>query len=60
MTYVNTERAGMRWTKKENDRLVSSYNSGKTYPEIANLRMFNNKRTVKAIRRRFERSIFGY
>lgn len=58
--YVNTKRAGKPWTKKENDRLVSAYASGKTYPEIGKLKMFKGKRTVKAIRRRFERSIFGY
>lgn len=59
-SYVNTERAGLRWTKREDSRLVSAYESGKTYNEIANLKTFNGKRTVKAIRRRFERSIFGY
>ena len=60
MGYVNTARAGMRWTKREDSRLVSAYESGKTYSAIASLKTFSGKRSMKAIRRRFERSIFGY
>ena len=60
MTYVNTMRAGMAWTKREQNRLISAYNSGKTYSEMAELKMFKDKRTMKAIRRRMERSVFGY
>ena len=58
--YVNTKRAGKPWTQKEQNRVMSAYGSGKTYPEIASLKTFKGKRTTKAIRRRFERSVFGY
>lgn len=60
MMYVNTKRAGARWTSKEHNRLISSYNSGKTYARISSLKTFKGKRTMKAIRRRMERSVFGY
>ena len=60
MTYVSTERAGRPWTAAEHNRLISSYNSGKTYSEIASLKTFDGRRTVKALRRRMERVVFGY
>ena len=53
-------RAGTRWTKREDNRLISSYSSGKTYNQIAGLKTFSGKRSLKAIRRRMERSSFGY
>jgi len=57
MIKSNASRAGAPWTNREHARLVSSYDSGKTYGEIANLKMFAGKRTKKAIRRRFERIV---
>lgn len=54
-----TSRSGMRWTSRESSRLTSAYNAGKTYSEIANLKTFNGRRTVKAIRRYAEKNIVG-
>jgi hypothetical protein len=60
MTYVSTKRAGKSWTLGEDSRLISGRASGKTYGEIASLKTFKGKRTIKALRRRIERSMFGY
>jgi hypothetical protein len=59
MSYAKTARAGRPWTKTEDNVLRRAY-PNKTYSEIAALRAFNGKRSVKAIRRRMERSVFGY
>jgi len=59
MMYVKTKRAGRPWTKTEDMRLRTAYPT-KTYEEIANSNFFKGNRTTKALRRRFERSIFGY
>ncbi|MHA2064816.1 MAG: hypothetical protein ACXABY_10620 [Candidatus Thorarchaeota archaeon] len=59
MTYVNTIRAGRKWTATEDARLHSSYPI-RTYATIANSKFFKGKRSLKAIRRRMERSAFGY
>ncbi len=53
-------RSGKRWTNTEDSRLISAYNSGKSYSQIANLKTFSGIRSVKALRRRMERSCFGY
>lgn len=52
-----TNRSGMRWNKREATRLVSAYNAGKTYDEIASLGTFRGRRTKKAIRRFAEKNI---
>jgi hypothetical protein len=57
--YANTERAGRPWTQTEDNRLRTAYPL-RTYAEIAKSKFFNGKRSMKAIRRRYERSIFGY
>ena len=59
MTYVNTTRAGRTWTKTEDKVLRRAYPT-RTYSSIANLVIFKGKRSMKAIRRRMERSVFGY
>jgi len=56
---MNASRSKMPWSKKEHNRLLSAYNAGKTYNEIGSLKMFAGKRTIKAIRRRFEREELG-
>jgi hypothetical protein len=40
--------------------MITSYGSGKHYADIGALKAFKGKRTIKAIRRRMERSVFGY
>ena len=55
MTNITT-RSGKRWTNTEDNRLIASYNSGKSYSQIASLKIFNGNRSVKALRRRIERS----
>lgn len=57
--YANAKRAGRLWTKTEDTRLRTAYPL-RTYEEIANSKFFKGKRTMKAIRRRMERSVFGY
>ena len=59
MTYVSTKRAGRLWTATEDSRLRAAY-PVRTYAEIASSKFFSGKRTIKAIRRRMERSVFGY
>jgi hypothetical protein len=57
--YKNTKRAGTKWTKTEDKALRRAY-PNKTYDTIAKLAMFKGKRSTKALRRRMERSVFGY
>ena len=59
MSYVNTIRAGRKWTATEDSRLRNSYPI-RTYAVIADSKFFKGKRSLKAIRRRMERSVFGY
>ncbi len=59
MSYVNTKRAGRTWTMTEDKALRRAYPT-KTYSSIAMLAIFKGKRSMKAIRRRMERSVFGY
>lgn len=59
MFYVNTLRAGRKWTSTEDKALRRAYPK-KTYGKIASLSIFKGKRSMKAIRRRMERSVFGY
>jgi hypothetical protein len=59
MTYFPADRAGRAWTKTEDTRLRNAY-PNKTYAQIASSKFFNGKRTIKAIRRRYERSVLGY
>jgi hypothetical protein len=59
MSTNNFSRSGTAWTKREHNALVRAYNTGKTYSDIASLKMFANKRSMKSIRRRMERVEFG-
>ena len=59
MLYAKTARAGTKWTMTEDKALLRAYPI-KTYGTIATLAMFKGKRSVKALRRRMERSVFGY
>jgi len=59
MNTSNTSRSGKFWTATEDSRLISAY-PVRTYSEIASSKFFSGKRTTKAIRRRMERSVFGY
>ena len=58
MNYVNVTRAGRSWTATEDKALGRSY-PNKSYSTIADLVIFNGKRTIKAIRRRMERTNFS-
>ena len=59
MTYMNTKRAGRPWTRTETTRLMRAYPAN-TYADIAASKFFKGNRSIKALRRRFERVEFGY
>ncbi|MCI0561214.1 MAG: hypothetical protein MN733_22235 [Nitrososphaera sp.] len=51
----NATRSGTAWTQGETNKLIRNRSRGKTYSQIASMTSFSGKRTLKALRRRFER-----
>lgn len=57
---MSTSRSGMPWTTRETTVLVNNHNKGRSYSSIAAMKIFNGRRSVKALRRRFERVVLGH
>lgn len=56
----NATRSGTMWTIGETNTLIRNRTRGRTYSNIASMKRFSGKRTVKALRRRFERVFYGH
>jgi hypothetical protein len=48
------------WTIGETNTLIRNRTRGHSYSNIASMKRFAGKRTVKALRRRFERVFYGH
>ncbi len=53
-------RSGQPWTKGETNILVRNHNRGRSYASIASMKTFSGRRSIKALRRRFERVVLGH
>lgn len=52
-------RSNELWTRNETDILVRNRTRGRSYADIARMKTFSGRRTLKALRRRFERVNLG-
>lgn len=59
MSTSNASRSGASWTNGETNILVRNHTKGRPYASIGSMKTFSGKRTIKALRRRFERTQLG-
>ena len=59
MPRKTASRANELWTKRETDVLVRNRARGRSYSDIASMKTFSGRRTIKALRRRYERVELG-
>jgi len=51
---------GRSWKPGETSILVRNREKGRSYSSIASMKTFKGKRSIKALRRRYERVVLGH
>lgn len=55
MNSTSPSRSGTPWTERETNFLIRARNRGESYGKIASSKTFKDRRSIKALRRRYER-----